>query len=91
MSFEKLLRATVALFPHLVGQRPLLAAQAPDWRRFFAVPGESAPQPSKRIDALYSASLMHLPPQLTGVLDARPAQCGAGYHITLALRRCRHR
>jgi hypothetical protein len=58
----------VTLFPDLVGQRPLSAAQTPDWRRFFTFPGGPIPQPSKRIDAVYTRALMALPPQLTGTL-----------------------
>ncbi len=68
----------IALFPDLVGQRPLLAAQVPDWRRFFTFPGEPAPQASKRIDALYTHGLMHLPPQLTGAL-AQPEHAALAY------------
>ena len=68
----------IALFPDLVGQRPLLAAQIPDWRRFFAFAGERAPQASKRIDAVYTRGLMHLPPQLTGEL-AQPEHAALAY------------
>jgi hypothetical protein len=68
----------IALFPDLVGQRPLLAAQVPDWRRFFAFPTEPTPQASKRIDAVYSRGLMHLPPQLTGIL-AQPEHAALAY------------
>ena len=68
----------VALFPDLVGQRPLVAAQVPDWRRFFVFPGQPAPQASKRIDAVYAHGLMHLPVQLTGVL-AQPEHAALAY------------
>lgn len=59
----------VPIFPDLVGQRPVAAALRPDWRRFFDVPAEPAPQASKRLDVSYPAALMHLPLQLTGELE----------------------
>jgi hypothetical protein len=68
----------VALFPDLVGQRPLRAAQVPDWWRFFAFPDAPAPQPSNRIDARYARGLMRLPPQLTGAL-AQPEHAALAY------------
>ena len=67
-----------SLFPDLVGQRPLLAAQVPDWRRFFAFPTGPAPQASKRIDAVYTRGLMNLPLQLTGEL-AQPEHAALAY------------
>jgi len=59
----------LALFPDLVGFRPVPAARKIDWRYLFALSGEDPPQPAKRIDGCLPRSLIELPPVITGAVD----------------------
>jgi hypothetical protein len=55
----------VALFPELVGFRPVPASRTVDWAEFFDVPGRPRAQRAKKIDGRVCTSIMHLPDALT--------------------------
>jgi hypothetical protein len=59
----------LSLFPDLIGFRPVPAAHAVDWRLLFDVPGEPPSQRSRPLDGRLPAPLIHLPQDITGVLD----------------------
>jgi Animal haem peroxidase len=56
----------VALFPELVGSRPVTPEWVVDWAELFACPGRAAPQPSRRIGARLAGPLLRLPERLVG-------------------------
>lgn len=68
----------VPIFPDLVGQQPVPASRTLNVARVFEVPGHPEPLASRRIDALYSSAMMHLPKALTGELDD-PKQSALAY------------
>jgi hypothetical protein len=59
----------LALFPDLIGFRPVPAAKVVDWRLLFDVAGEPPAQRARPLDGRLPASLIHLPDDITGVLD----------------------
>ena len=60
----------VPLFPDLVGFGPLPADRRLDIAQIFDVPGHPPAQRSKRLDGRLAASLIGLPEQVTGAVDA---------------------
>ncbi|MEV0717252.1 peroxidase family protein [Asanoa sp. NPDC050611] len=60
----------VPLFPDLVGFGPLPADRRLDLTRIFDVPGHPPAQRAKRLDGRLAASLIGLPEQVTGAVDA---------------------
>jgi hypothetical protein len=68
----------VAIFPDLVGMRPVPAAHVVDWARFFAIPGRRPPQPSKRISARLVHALIDLPESIVGETE-RPEEHSLAY------------
>lgn len=66
------------IFPGLAGFRPVPAAMAVDWSLFFEVPGEGAPQASKRIEARLAGPLLHLPEAMVGK-TTRPEEASLAY------------
>lgn len=54
------------LFPDLVGFGPIAAEHRIDWSQLFDLPGRPPAQRAKRIDVRLPASLIGLPPQVTG-------------------------
>ncbi|MGI8701619.1 MAG: hypothetical protein ACR2JU_10520 [Nocardioidaceae bacterium] len=69
-----------ALFPGLVGFSRVPDAHVADWTQLFDLPGRSrAPQRSRRIDGRLVPSLVHLPEQITGDVEAEE-------HRSLAIR-----
>jgi hypothetical protein len=61
--------APVALFPELVGFRPVPASRTVDWAEFFDVPDRPPAQRAKKIDGRVCTSIMHLPVALTGDVE----------------------
>ncbi|MGH7648897.1 MAG: peroxidase family protein [Gemmatimonadaceae bacterium] len=61
--------APVALFPELVGFRPVPASRTVDWAEFFDVPGRPPAQRAKKIDGRVCTSIMNLPVALTGDVE----------------------
>jgi hypothetical protein len=61
------------LFPDLVGFRPI-GDRVTDPSMLFDLPGRAPAQRVKRLDGRLSASLIHLPGQITGDLDEEPQQ-----------------
>jgi len=59
----------LALFPDLLGFRPVPAERAVDWRLLLDVPGEAPAQRARPIDGRLPGALIHLPVDVTGVLD----------------------
>jgi hypothetical protein len=59
----------LTLFPDLLGFRPVPAERAVDWRTLLDVPGEAPPVRARPIDGRLPAALIHLPVDVTGVLD----------------------
>ena len=57
-----------AMFPDLIGFRPVPAALKADWSLFFALDGQPAPQASKRIEPRLARSLMRLPEAMIGAV-----------------------
>jgi Animal haem peroxidase len=57
------------IFPDLMGFRPVPAERVVDWAYLFDLPGRTAHQHAKRIDAQLAASLIDLPLQITGQVD----------------------
>jgi hypothetical protein len=57
----------VPLFPDLLGFRPVPAALVVDWSYLFDLTGRPPAQRAKRIDGRLAASLIRLPPAVTGV------------------------
>ncbi|TMM38041.1 MAG: peroxidase [Actinobacteria bacterium] len=60
---------SLSLFPDLLGFRPVPADRVVDWRELLPVPGGPPPQRARPIDGRLPASLVHLPPDITGALD----------------------
>ncbi|EWM18079.1 peroxidase family protein [Kutzneria sp. 744] len=60
----------VPLFPDLIGFGPLSADRRLDLAQIFDLPGRPPAQRGKRIDGRLAASLIGLPEQLTGAVDA---------------------
>jgi Animal haem peroxidase len=60
----------VPLFPDLVGFGPLPADRRLDLTQVFDVPGRPPAQRAKRLDGRLAASLIGLPEQVTGAVDA---------------------
>ena len=62
----------LALFPDLMGFRPVPADRVVDWSELFDLPGRRpAPQRAKAIDGRLVPSLVRLPTEITGeVTDA---------------------
>ncbi|MEV6878683.1 peroxidase family protein [Amycolatopsis sp. NPDC051128] len=58
------------LFPDLVGFRPVPAGRRLDLALIFDLPGHPPAQRAKRIDGRLPASLIELPEQITGTVDA---------------------
>jgi hypothetical protein len=59
----------LTLFPDLLGFRPVPAERAVDWLTLLDVPGEAPPQRARPIDGRMAPALVHLPVDVTGVLD----------------------
>ena len=60
----------LALFPDLIGFRPVPADRVIDWSQLFDLPGRPpAPQRAKAIDGRLVAALIKLPAQITGAVD----------------------
>ncbi|MBV9279141.1 MAG: peroxidase [Chloroflexi bacterium] len=59
-------RARGRVFPDCAGACPVPADRALDWRLFFAVDSENPPQPTRRIDARLTHSLISLPEAVVG-------------------------
>ena len=60
----------VPVFPDLIGFGPLSADRRLDLAQIFDLPGRPPAQRGKRIDGQLAASLIGLPEQLTGAVDA---------------------
>ncbi|MDG4825610.1 peroxidase family protein [Asanoa sp. WMMD1127] len=60
----------VPLFPDLVGFGPLPADRRLDLAQIFDLPGHPPAQRAKRLDGTLAASLIGLPEQVTGAVDA---------------------
>jgi hypothetical protein len=60
----------VPLFPDLVGFGPVTADRRLDLTQVFDVPGHPRAQRAKRLDGRLAASLIGLPVQVTGAVDA---------------------
>ncbi|SNT63235.1 Animal haem peroxidase [Asanoa hainanensis] len=60
----------VPLFPDLVGFGPLPADRRLDLAQIFDLPGRQRAQRAKRLDGRLAASLIGLPEQVTGAVDA---------------------
>ncbi|XVU29361.1 peroxidase family protein [Actinoplanes sp. CA-054009] len=60
----------VPLFPDLVGFGPLEADRHIDLAQIFDVPGRAPAQRAKRLDGRLASSLIGLPVQVTGAVDA---------------------
>lgn len=60
----------VPLFPDLVGFGPLPAGRRLDPAQIFDMPGHPPAQRAKRLDGRLAASLIGLPEQVTGAVDA---------------------
>src|SRR2546423_1679450 len=71
--------AELPLFPDLIGFRPVPADRRLDLALIFDLPGHPPAQRAKRIDGRLPASLIALPEQVTGAVDAAP-------HRSLAVR-----
>lgn len=72
--------APTCLFPDLVGFGPVPDAHVADWTQLFDLPGRPpAPQRARRIDGRLVPSLIHLPEQITGDVEASE-------HRSLAIR-----
>lgn len=72
--------APTPLFPGLVGFGPVPDAHVADWAELFDLPGRPpAPQRSRPIDGRLVPSLIHLPEQITGDVEAEE-------HRSLAVR-----
>jgi len=56
----------VAVFPDLVGFGPVPESHVVDWACLFEIPGNSPPQPAKKIDGRLARSLIELPREITG-------------------------
>jgi hypothetical protein len=56
----------VALFPDCLGSRPVPPERVIDWTWFFEIPGAHPPQPSRRLVASLTHTLMDLPDQIVG-------------------------
>jgi len=56
----------VTIFPSCLGGRPVLPEMSVDWSWFFDIPGEHAPQPSRKIVASLTHALIDLPEQIVG-------------------------
>ena len=68
------------LFPDLVGFQPVPDGHVADWTQLFDLPGQRpAPQRSRRIDGRLVPSLINLPEQITGDVEAEE-------HRSLAIR-----
>lgn len=61
--------AAVALFPDLVGFRPVPASRVIDWAAFFDVPDRTPAQRAKKMDGLVCAPILNLPLALTGDVE----------------------
>lgn len=58
------------VFPDLLGLRPLTPDRRPDLGQVFDVPGRPPAQRAKRLDGRMAASLIGMPEQVTGGVDA---------------------
>jgi hypothetical protein len=58
------------VFPDLLGLRPLTADRRVDLTQLFDVPGRPPAQRAKRLDGRMAASLIGMPEQVTGAVDA---------------------
>lgn len=58
----------LALFPDLVGFRPVPAERTLDWSLLLDLPGHAAPLRARPIDGRLAAALLHLPADVTGEL-----------------------
>jgi Animal haem peroxidase len=58
-----------ALFPDLIGFRPVPPSRVVDWTLFFDVPGFGPAQRSRPIDGCLPPALVHLPVDITGDVD----------------------
>jgi len=54
------------VFPDCAGTCPVKHERVLDWSYFFEIPGQQAPQASKKIDTSLAHSLMHLPDSVVG-------------------------
>lgn len=61
---------SLPVFPDLLGLRPLTADRRLDLTQIFDVPGHPTAQRAKRLDGGLAASLIGLPEQVTGTVDA---------------------
>jgi hypothetical protein len=68
----------VPLFPDLMGFGPLAGDRRLDLAQVFDIPGHPPAQRAKRLDGRIAASLIRLPEQVTGAVDA------AAYHSLAA-------
>jgi hypothetical protein len=59
----------LAVFPDLVGFRPVAPARVLDWSCLFQLPGFPPPQPAKKIDGRLPRSLIQLPREVTGDVE----------------------
>jgi Animal haem peroxidase len=71
--------ASGRVFPECAGAHPVAAARVIDWRYFFDVDPQHAPQPTRRIDARLVHALIILPPAVVGETEIRE-------HHSLAVR-----
>ncbi|MDB5059864.1 MAG: Myeloperoxidase, thyroid peroxidase, cyclooxygenase catalytic domain [Chloroflexi bacterium] len=58
--------ASGSVFPECAGACPVAAGRVLDWRYYFDVDSQQAPQPTRRIDARLVHSLIALPPAVVG-------------------------
>lgn len=56
----------VTIFPSCLGGRPVTPEMIVDWSWFFDIPGEHAPQPSRKIVTSLTHALIDLPEQIVG-------------------------
>lgn len=59
----------LAMFPDLIGFRPVPRERAIDWRLLFDMPGAAPAQRAERIDGRMPAALIALPHDVTGDVD----------------------
>jgi hypothetical protein len=66
------------MFPDLLGFRPIAAERAIEWDRLFDVPGRPPAQRAKLIDGTLASSLIALPREITGEVEAEAHRSLAG-------------
>jgi hypothetical protein len=64
----------LALFPDLLGFRPVPDARVVDWSLLFDMPGRPPAQRAKLIDGLLALSLIQLPSAITGEVEVEAYQ-----------------